>query len=66
MVGALLVVRFFDWALIALSVLLGTALLESVLVVGTGSRVLLFVALVAVGLVVQGRRLRRASVAHRP
>ena len=59
LVGALLVVRLFDWALIVLSVLLGAALLVQALAVGADARSLLFVVLVAVGLVVQGRRLRR-------
>ena len=59
-IGALLVARLFDWALIALSVLLGAALIVQGLAVAAGSRALLFLVLVAVGLVVQGRKLRRA------
>jgi hypothetical protein len=66
LVGALLVVRLFDWALIILSVLLGAALLVQALAVGADARSLLFVVLVAVGLIVQGRRLHRVPRLYLP
>jgi hypothetical protein len=61
--GAIVAAWIMDWAIIALSSLAGAAAIVGQFALDPSIAMLLFVALTAVGVVVQGRRLR-ASVAN--
>ncbi|HET9800577.1 MAG TPA: DUF4203 domain-containing protein [Chthoniobacterales bacterium] len=62
-IGAILLLALFDWALIVMSALVGAYLIkETVPLPHTGS-ILLFVGLVAVGIIVQAAAFRRRTVA---
>lgn len=64
-VGALLLLIVFDWALIVLSSVVGAYLIQSALTLPPSGSTVLFVVLVAIGVVVQvaAMRGRRATVA---
>jgi len=59
--GAIVAALVMDWAIIALSSLAGAAAIVGQFDLETSIAMLLFVALTAVGIVVQGRRLRPAA-----
>ncbi len=58
--GVLLIIVLFDWALIILSSLVGSGLITETVRVDRGLATLLFIALFIVGLVVQSRLKKRA------
>ncbi len=57
--GALLIILLFDWALIILSSLAGAGLITESLYVQQGHGTLLFIGLVLVGILVQSRLMKR-------
>jgi hypothetical protein len=61
-IGLVLMVALFDWALIVLSSLTGASLVVQAVHLNPEISAVLFVALVVVGLVVQARLLRREGV----
>ena len=61
LIGAIFVIAVFDWALIALSSLLGAQLLVGTTSLPQIPRALLFVTLVFLGVVIQRRSLRRKA-----
>jgi hypothetical protein len=63
-VGALLILAVFDWALIALSALTGAALISQNVALGQWPSELLFAVLLVFGLVVQGSQLVRLRPVH--
>ena len=62
-VGALLLLMLFDWALIFLSAVVGAHLIQRTVVLPAAGQTILFIVLAAVGVLVQASMLRRASVA---
>jgi hypothetical protein len=60
--GALLLLMLFDWALIFLSALVGAHLIERTIVLPPAGATILFVALAALGVVVQAAMMRRGRV----
>jgi hypothetical protein len=58
-VGALLLLLLFDWALIILSSVVGAHLIQTAVVLPATGNAILFVALVLIGVVVQAGALRR-------
>ena len=58
-IGALLVIFLFDWAIITLSSLAGASLISQALAIPGGLAGVVFLALVIVGVVIQGSTLRR-------
>ena len=58
-IGVLLVIFLFDWALITLSSLAGASLITQALVLPAGISAVVFLALVVAGVVIQGAMLRR-------
>jgi hypothetical protein len=61
--GAIVAALVMDWAIIALSSLAGAAAIVAPLDLAAGMTTLAFVVLTAIGIVVQGRRLRPAPTA---
>jgi hypothetical protein len=61
-VGLLLVIFLFDWALITLSSLAGASLVTQALLIPSGIASVIFLALVIVGVLVQGTMLRQGRV----
>ena len=57
--GVLLVIFLFDWALITLSSLAGASLITQALLIPSGIAGVVFLALVIVGVVIQGSMLQR-------
>jgi hypothetical protein len=62
-VGALLLLFLFDWALIFLSSVVGAHLIRAAIVLPATGNAILFVVLVLIGVVVQAGALRRGRVA---
>jgi len=62
-VGALLLLMLFDWALIFLSAIVGAHLIQRTIVLPPAGQTILFIVLAALGVLVQASMLRRASVA---
>jgi hypothetical protein len=62
-VGAVLLLMLFDWALIFLSSVVGAHLIQSAVVLPATGNALLFVILVLIGVVVQAGALRRTRTA---
>jgi len=62
-IGALLLLMLFDWALIVISSLLGAYLISGVVSLPAAGGVLLFAGLVLCGVLVQGASLQRTRVA---
>ena len=58
-VGAILLLVLFDWALIFLSAVLGAYLIEGITALPPGGSAVLFIVLVVIGVLVQGTALRR-------
>lgn len=61
--GAVLLLALFDWALIFLSSVVGAHLIQSALALPPSGTAILFVALVLVGVLVQAMALRRSRIA---
>ena len=61
-VGVLLVIFLFDWALITLSSLAGASLITQVLLLPSGLGGMIFLALVILGVVIQGFTMQREGV----
>jgi len=61
--GVLLVIFLFDWALITLSSLAGASLITQALILPSGIGGVIFLALVIVGVLIQGSTIRRERVA---
>lgn len=61
-IGVILVVFLFDWALITLSSLAGASLITQALLLPSGLGGVVFLALVIVGVVIQGSMLQRENV----
>ena len=61
-IGVLLVIFLFDWALITLSSLAGASLITQALLLPGGMSGVIFIALVIVGVVIQGSMLGRERV----
>jgi hypothetical protein len=61
-VGALLLLLLFDWALIVLSSVVGAHLIQTAVVLPAIGNAILFVVLVLIGVVVQAGALRRTRV----
>jgi hypothetical protein len=59
-IGALLILILFDWALIALSSVVGAYLILSAFSLPSSGTSILFIALVAIGVIVQGASMRRS------
>jgi hypothetical protein len=64
-VGAILVLALFDWALILLSSLIGATVIAQNLTLDQTMAGLLFIALVVFGVMVQAKQLRRANAASK-
>ena len=62
-IGALLLLALFDWALIVLSAVVGAHLIQSAIVLPASGSTILFVALAVVGVLVQAAAMRRSRVA---
>ena len=61
-IGVLLVIFLFDWALITLSSLAGASLITQALLLPSGMGGVVFLALVIIGVVIQGSMLQRERV----
>ncbi|HXT39361.1 MAG TPA: hypothetical protein VN887_05005 [Candidatus Angelobacter sp.] len=64
-IGALLVVGLFDWALIGLSALTGATVISENVALDRTASTLLFLALIVFGVVVQTRQLTKTPPAHK-
>jgi len=62
-IGALLLLALFDWALIVLSSVVGAHLIQSAVVLPASGSTILFIALAVVGVVAQAAAMRRGRVA---
>ena len=62
-IGAILLLALFDWALIVMSSLVGAYLIGQTVVLPATGTTILFVALVAIGIAVQAAAFRRRAVA---
>ena len=62
-IGAILLLAVFDWALIVMSSLVGAYLIGQTVVLPATGTTILFVALVAIGIAVQAAAFRRRAVA---
>ena len=62
-VGAILMLVLFDWALIVLSALIGAHLIQSAIVLPPSGSTIVFIALVVIGILVQAASLRRSRIA---
>jgi hypothetical protein len=62
LVGALLLLVVFDWALIVVSSLIGAHLIQSAIVLPASGSTILFVALTIIGVLIQAASLRRSQV----
>ena len=62
-IGAILLLALFDWALIAMSALVGAYLISHTIVLPPTGETLLFVGLAALGIIVQAAAFRRRTVA---
>lgn len=62
-IGAILLIALFDWALIVMSSVVGAYLIGQTIVLPQAGTTILFVALVVIGIVVQAAAFRRRAVA---
>jgi Domain of unknown function (DUF4203) len=60
-VGAILLLALFDWALIVVSSLIGAHLIQSAIVLPPSGSTILFIALTIIGILVQAASLRRSQ-----
>jgi hypothetical protein len=60
-VGAILLLVLFDWALIVVSSLIGAHLIQSAIVLPASGSTILFVALTIIGILIQAASLRRSQ-----
>ena len=61
-IGAILLLALFDWALIVMSALVGAHLISNTIVLPPTGATLLFVGLAAIGIIVQAAAFRRRTV----
>jgi Domain of unknown function (DUF4203) len=61
-IGAILLLALFDWALIVVSSLIGAHLIQSAIVLPPTGSTIVFIVLVVVGILVQGASFRRSEV----
>ena len=61
-IGALLLLTLFDWALIVVSSIVGAYLIEHTIVLPPSGATILFIGLTAIGIVVQAAMLRRGQL----
>jgi len=59
-IGAILLLVLFDWALIVVSSLIGAHLIQSAIVLPAAGSTILFIGLVVLGILVQGASFRRS------
>src|SRR5437899_5378975 len=62
LVGAILLLVLFDWALIVVSSLMGAHLIQSAIVLPASGSTIVFIALTIIGIVIQAASLRRSEV----
>jgi Domain of unknown function (DUF4203) len=62
LIGAILLLVLFDWALIVVSSLIGAHLIQSAIVLPPSGSTIVFIGLVALGILVQAAALRRSQV----
>ncbi len=62
-IGMILLLSLFDWALIVMSAVVGAYLIGHTIVLPSTGATLLFVGLTAVGIIVQASAFRRSAVA---
>jgi len=62
LVGAILLLVLFDWALIVVSSLIGAHLIQSAIALPPSGSTIVFIGLVAIGILVQAASLRRSQV----
>ena len=62
-IGAILLLALFDWALIVMSALVGAYLICQTIILPSTGAAILFVALMAIGIAVQAAAFRRRAVA---
>jgi hypothetical protein len=60
-VGAILLLVLFDWALIVVSSLIGAHLIQSAIVLPASGSTIVFIGLVVLGILVQAASLRRTQ-----
>ena len=60
-IGAILLLLLFDWALIVVSSLIGAHLIQSAIVLPPSGSTILFIGLAIIGIMVQAASLRRSS-----
>jgi Domain of unknown function (DUF4203) len=61
-IGAILLLVLFDWALIVVSSLIGAHLIQSAIVLPASGSTIVFIGLVVLGILVQAASLRRSQV----
>src|SRR6184192_2017161 len=61
-IGAILLLVLFDWALIVVSSLIGAHLIQSAIVLPASGSTIVFIALTIIGIVIQAASLRRSEV----
>src|SRR6059036_2874138 len=62
LIGAVLLLALFDWALIVVSSLIGAHLIQSAVVLPASGSTIVFIALTIIGIVIQAASLRRSEV----
>jgi Domain of unknown function (DUF4203) len=62
-IGAILLLSLFDWVLIVMSAVVGAYLIQSIIVLPPTGSTILFIALAAIGIIVQATAFRRTTVA---
>src|SRR5213596_257516 len=62
LIGAILLLVLFDWALIVVSSLIGAHLIQSAIVLPPSGSTMVFIGLVVLGILVQATSLRRSQV----
>jgi hypothetical protein len=62
LIGAILLLVLFDWALIVVSSLIGAHLIQSAIVLPPSGSTIVFIGLVVLGILVQAASLRRSQV----
>jgi hypothetical protein len=60
-IGAILLLVLFDWALIVVSSLIGAHLIQSAIVLPASGSTIVFIGLVILGILVQAASLRRSQ-----